>query len=533
MDSGQLPHLSRLIQDGVWGELQSTRPPTTAPAWVACVTGTNPGQHGVFDFRESPLLDARRSLISSRSVQVAPLWRILSHHGRQVGALNVPVTYPPEPVSGFVVGGMMSPGADSNYAYPHSLRDELNARGYVIDVEIQKYDVEAEADAYHFLDDVEAALHKRAEALFHLMDTRPWDFLMAVFVAADRIQHLFWKTLADEESRFYHAPATPRLRQRILTIYQALDDVVGQVVARLAADGEADLFVVSDHGFGSTRTWFNVNRWLQAQGWLHLEPRAALRKRLFYEAMKLNDSKLVKALLPESLGRAVRGRIRGGRSVFKTDLDQCIDWERTRAFFASIPAQGIYINVRREGAGIVDPGAEYEALRQEIRSRLQAVVDPRSGECIVDRVWFREELYHGPQTHLAPDLLFVARDYSCLGRELLGTRGILETSMNWANGFHRMNGIFVAYGPRVRRGGQIEGATMVDVAPTILHTMGLPVPANMDGRVLAEALDPAFVAANAVRHEPPLVQDGARGDGYSADEQAEIAGRLAALGYIE
>jgi predicted AlkP superfamily phosphohydrolase/phosphomutase len=534
MEAGHLPCLHHLRRNGAWGELESTRPPTTAPAWVACVTGTNPGQHGVFDFRESPLFDPRRPLVSSRSVRVPTLWRILSQHGRQVGVLNVPVSYPPEPVNGFFVGGMMSPGLQSNYTYPQDLREELNARGYIIDVEIQKYDVEAEADALRFLDDVEAALHARAEALFRLMDGRPWQFLMAVFVAADRIQHLFWKTMADPGSRFYHSPAASRLRERILAIYQAIDEILGQVVARVDADEAADLFVVSDHGFGSTKAWINVNRWLQEQGWLHLKPRPALRKRFFYEAMKLNDSRLVRRLLPESLGRAIRGRIRGGRSVFKTDLDQCIDWSRTRAFFASIPAQGIYINVERDGVGVVEPGDEYDALRQQIRDRLLLLVDPRSGEPIVDQVWFREELYHGPQTHLAPDVLFAAREYSYLGRELLGTRGVIETSMNWANGFHRMNGVFLAYGHRVRRGVRIEGATMVDVAPTILYDIGLPVPTNMDGRVLAGALDPDFVAANPICHEAPLTgADWSEGGGYSDVEQAEISGRLAALGYME
>jgi predicted AlkP superfamily phosphohydrolase/phosphomutase len=542
MDAGHLPHLQRLAQQGVRGELKSTRPPTTAPAWVACITGVNPGQHGVFDFRESPLLDPHRPLISSRSIRAPTLWQILNHHQKSVGLLNVPVSYPPERVDGFVVGGMMSPGPDSNYTYPPDLRDELNTQGYVIDVEIQKYDVEAQADALCFLDDVEAAFHKRAATLFHLMDTRSWQFLMAVFVAADRIQHLFWKTMADAESRFYHAPQAPYLRERILTIYQAIDEMVGQVMKRIDDDGQTDLLVVSDHGFGSTKAWINANRWLQEQGWLHLKPGAALRKQLFYKAIQINDSPFVKRLLPESLARAIRGRVRSGRSVFKTDLDQCIDWSRTRAFFASIPAQGIYIHVRRdihglrsnEKIGTVAPGAEYEALRQEIRRRLLALTDPRSGERIVDQVWFREELYHGPQTHLAPDVLFVAQDYAYLGRELLGARRTVETSMNWGNGFHRMNGILLAYGPHIRCGVRVEGATMVDVAPTLLYDLGLPVPTNMDGHVLAEVLAPEFVAANAIQHTAPLLalEPGQEQD-YTQDEQAEIVDRLAGLGYIE
>ena len=534
MDAGHLPNLKRLTRLGARGQLESTRPPTTAPAWVACVTGTNPGQHGVFDFRESPLLDPRRPLVSSRSVQVPTLWRILGHHGRQVGLLNVPLSYPPEPVNGFAVSGMMSPGAESNYTYPLHLRDELNAQGYVIDVEIQKYDVEATGDALRFLGDVEAALHKRVEALFELMDTWPWQFLMAVFVAADRIQHLLWKTMADPESRFYHAPEAPRLRERILTIYQYMDEVVGRLMARVDDDGRTDLFIVSDHGFGSTKSWINVNHWLREQSWLRLRPLAALRKRLFYEAMKVNDSRLVKGVLPEALGSTIRGRVRSGRSAFKTDLDQCIDWSQTRAFFASIPAQGIYVNIKRDSQGTVEPGAEADELRKEIRDRLLLLTDPRSGQQIVDQVWFREELYHGPQTHLAPDVLFVAQDYAYLGRELLGTRGVIETSMNWGNGFHRMNGIFMAYGAGVQRGVQLEHATMVDVAPTLLHALGLPVPTNMDGRVVIEALAAEFVAENPVRYEAPLDEaDRSEEEGYSEDEQAEIAGRLAGLGYIE
>jgi predicted AlkP superfamily phosphohydrolase/phosphomutase len=514
--------------------LESTRPPTTAPAWVACVTGCNPGQHGVFDFRESPFLDPRRPLISSRSVRVPTLWQIFNYHGRKVGLLNVPVSYPPDAVDGFVIGGMLSPGPESDYTHPRELREMLNARGYVIDVQIQKYDVEVEADARRFLDDILDALQKRAEVLLQLMDDRPWHFLMAVFVAADRMQHLFWKTLADPESRFHGEPTAARLRTRMLEIYQSIDEVVGQVMARIDQDGHTDLFVVSDHGFGSTKAWINVNRWLQKRGWLHLKPGAALRKRLFYEAMRVNDSPLVKAMLPELLGRTIRGRVRGGRSVFKTDLDKCIDWEHTKAFFASIPAQGIYINLKRDGIGTVEPGREYGDLRQQIRDGLWALDDPQTGERVVDQIWFREEVYHGSQTHLAPDVLFVARDYAYLGRELLGTRKVIETSMNWANGFHRMNGVILAYGPNIRRGVRLRGATMLDVAPTLLHDLGLPVPTNMDGRVLTEVLTSDFVRANAIRQEPPLIaRDLSGSEGYSQDEEAEVADRLAALGYIE
>jgi len=535
MQAGHLPNLSLLRQEGAWGELQSTRPPSTAPAWTACVTGVNPGQHGIFDFRESPLVDPRRPLVSSGSIRAPTLWHIISHHGRDVGVLNVPITYPPTPVRGILVGGMMTPGPASDYTYPGALKDVLNARGYVIDLEIQKYDAEAQEDALRFLDDVAESLQRRSETLLFLMDRYPWDFFMAVFVAFDRIQHLFWKTLADPTSRFYHARSAPGIRARILSIYQAADKFVGRLMPLMASEG-ADLIVVSDHGFGPTRAWFNANRWLQEEGWLRLKPAAALRKRAFYEAMKVHDSQLVKALVPRQLARTVRGRIRGGRSAFKTDLDHCIDWPRTQAFFASIPAQGIYINVKRgagDAHGSVEPGAEYETLRSSIAQRLRELKDPRTGRPIIDRVWRREEVYRGPFTPYAPDLGFVAGDYSVLGRELLGTRAPLESSENWSNGFHRMNGIFMAWGPHVRHAVSLQGATMLDISPTVLYVMDLAVPDNMEGHVLYEALDPDLQAARPLRYEPALGTEASMQQAYSADEQADISGRLAALGYIE
>jgi len=110
----------------------------------------------------------------------------------------------------------------------------------------------------------------------------------------------------------------------------------------------------------------------------------------------LNDSPLVKRLVPKGLQSALRGRIRKTRSTFKSDLEQCIDWSRTRAFFASIPCQGIYINVKRDGVGTVEPGAEYEALRAEIAAKLKALTDPETGQPLVDIVQYREEVYHGP-----------------------------------------------------------------------------------------------------------------------------------------
>jgi predicted AlkP superfamily phosphohydrolase/phosphomutase len=213
-------------------------------------------------------------------------------------------------------------------------------------------------------------------------------------------------------------------------------------------------------------------------------------------------------------------------------VEATVDMTTTQAFFASVPCQGIYINVKRNGLGVVEPGAAYDRLRASLKEKLSELRDPRTGQPVVDRVWYREEVYRGEQTPLAPDILFVARDYAFLGRQLFGSRAVIETSEHMGNGFHRMNGVFLAYGPGVRSGLHLEGADITDIAPTVLHTLGLPVPDDMDGRVLTEILQPEHQGT--VRRVSAGGQEAVAAEtGYSESEAAEIEARLEALGYLD
>lgn len=482
---GLLPHLARLMREGTWGELTSTVPPTTPPAWAAIVTGVNPGKHGIYDFRESPFLDPSRPLITSRSIKVPKIWDVLNRAGKKVGILNVPVTYPPEPVDEFMISGMMTPGEHSAFAFPASLKAELlrAVPGYIVDVDIPQFDVELEEDAMAFLALIGTAFERRRQALFYLLDRRSWDFFMVVFVLTDRVQHLFWKYL-DPTSALYGSDLGVKIRTRVIELYQRLDAMFGELLELL--DGQTDLFVVSDHGFGPTRAFINVNCWLEDLGLLRLQGMKAIEKGIFYRAMNLNESPWVKRLIPRPVQREIRRRVRKTRSTFKTDVEASVDWSRTKAFFASIPNQGIYVNVKRNGHGAVETGREYEAVRELIRAELYELRDPATKQKVVSRVWFRDEVYEGPQTRYAPDVLFVAQDYSYLGRALFGATEWIRPCENMPNGFHRMNGVFLALGARVRGGHQIAGAHVTDVMPTILQSMGIAPPASVDGRVLTE-----------------------------------------------
>jgi len=464
----------------------------TPPAWTSCVTGVGPGRHGIFDFRESYTLDPFRSPVSSMSVRAPKIWHILNAAGRKTGVMNVPVTYPPEKVDGFMISGMMTPSQDCVYTYPAGLKDELRSASgdYLIEIDIPRYDVGKVDDSLLFFRDMTYCFRKRKDAFFYLMDTKVWDFFMVVFTMTDRIQHLFWKYLfpgCDQHDQQHAA----LFREKIFTCYSLLDDMLGEVLSRL--DESTDLFLVSDHGFGYTEKWFNVDRWLE-------------------------------------------------------DTDVTKNWPGAEVFFSGIPTQGITIDMKSEDhTGTRYGQAGYDQLRDRLREDLLSLTDPGTGRELIDRVLYREDVFEGPFAELAPDLLFVAKDYSVLGRQGLESDAWFETSEDRANGFHRSNGIFLSIGRDIVKNNPIRGACITDIMPTVLHAMGEPVPTGLDGHVLEsifnrDPIDSAqagHVTIIPARSDPGThfevtpARTVTRASAYSSEEAEVVRERLRGLGYME
>jgi predicted AlkP superfamily phosphohydrolase/phosphomutase len=177
---------------------------------------------------------------------------------------------------------------------------------------------------------------------------------------------------------------------------------------------------------------------------------------------------------------------------------------------------------------------EYEQLRSTIKEKLLELRDPWTKEPVIDRIWFKEEIYQGPQAQYAPDLIFVAREYAYLGRQLFGDHTIIRSAEDLPVGFHRSNGIFVAHGSMIREGLTIEGADIADIAPTILYTMGLPVPDDMDGTVRQEMFREGIVKNRPVEFIKAEEYKESEGEEtYSEEETEKIKDRLRSLGYIE
>lgn len=468
---GELPNLGRILERGAHGVLESTVPPTTPPAWSSSQTGVGPGRHGIFDFRATPHADPERRLVSLQQMKGLKLWQVLHRQHRTCGYLNVPVLYPPDPVDGYMISGMMTPGPDVEFTHPTELKAEIFRLfpDYVLDVDIPKYDAEFWEDAKIFLDDVEHATRRRIELFLHLLATRPCDFQMLVLEATDRVGHLFWKYL-DPRDPLFHAPLAPRVRARYAEILRLIDDFLGELLAR--TERGYDLLLMSDHGFGGNDAYFNANWWLEREGLLAIRRDVAWKKRAFYRAWKAGESRAVRALVPKPIQRRLRHRIRRGRSSFLSDLETSLDFERTPVFYASIPCHGLFI--RRRGPGAVGSDGEYAALRERLRRDLTELRHPDGGP-LCDRVWDREELYEGPLLWTAPDLVFCCRNYAVVPRPLLGATELLMDLGAAPNGFHRPDGIFAAVGEGIEPR-TLDRSSIVQIAPTVLARMGLPRP---------------------------------------------------------
>lgn len=536
--AGYLPTLQRIMQQGAHGSLRSTVPPMTGPAWTTFATGVNPGKHRLYDWIARDEGSYTFSPVTALDCEAPTLYTLLSQAGRRVCALNIPMTYPPTPVNGVLVSGLPAPSTKVNITYPTGLYQEIvGAVGeYILYPDPGQAYSDSGVDA--FLAKLYRTTDVRLKTLDYLRRREPWDFAMVVFNGTDTISHALWKYM-DEHHPLHDPHQAMRYGNAIRDYYQYLDGKLAEVVDTLPDD--TTLVVMSDHGFGPFHKFIHVNNWLLQEGFMAVNPGLGTRLKHTLFRGGFSPMNVYDTLMRLGLGSLKREVVRGqGQGLLKTLFlsFEDIDWERTQAYSLGNVGQ-IYLNVAgREPQGCVQPGAEYGQVRERIIARLQTLRDPESGELVVESIHRREELYHGEHLEKAPDIVFLPRrlEYFGFGEYEFGSHKIIESMRRGISGTHRMNGVFMAYGAAIQPGAVVKDASLVDLAPTILHLMGEPPVGHMDGRVLSEALAPAgTVAARAARRPP--VPDSSDGDGIpgatlSAEDKKILADRLRSLGYV-
>jgi predicted AlkP superfamily phosphohydrolase/phosphomutase len=514
IEQGRLPVLARLLESGAWGELLSTLPPLSPIAWSSFLTGKNPGRHGVFGFEEVESGSYNFRPVAATRLGHRTLWRIASEHGRRVMALDIPFSYPPEPVNGLLVAGYGAPtGEGRAFTYPHTLRDEMARRFGRFPVAVPSLRAAPPCDAlFRQWDQI---LDNRSRVADYLIRTNDWDVFMIVLGVTDHIQHGTWTYYEPLHPDSRSADA-PRFREALFQYYEKTDTFIGRLLD--GAGGSLHIVVLSDHGFGTTWRGQLTRRLLVEGGWLRYRGWSGAGARMMDLAHRAYDAA---PWLKRLLHRRPADRFRLKRAVARA-----VDWRRTVAFPAAMGWQ-VFINAR--GAfpfGAVEPGMAYDALCREIKERLENSIAPRTDQRLIRRVWHRDEVFHGEAIARAPDLLV---EYANLhGAKLDGGAGDWDLV-----GSHAMNGIFIASGPEIGRT-HLEGARIFDVTPTVLHLMNLPIPGDLDGRVLCGAFRPEALSARPIQQEAPAaVVAGSKDEALLPEEAESVREQLRNLGYLD
>lgn len=507
MAAGRLPNMARLREAGAYMPCASTVPPATFPAWTTCVTGVNPGKHGIFDFTRMREGAYALEFVNSTQREAPALWNILSAAGKRAGVLGVPATYPPERINGFMVSGFDSPvctRVDRSFVRPPEWYDDVKEWRFA---DFQETDIGPGWHAMALEKLLEGVAVKESVAL-RLYQREPWDFFMVVFGESDTVAHHFW---------LFHDPQSPRHREgfddAIARVYERLDAAVGRLVD--AAGDDVTVGAVSDHGFGGAGTGVvHLNNWLAEQGYLAFtegggEP---LLKRA---ALSLVPGTWRGALFRRFRGMATRAE---GASRFGG-----IDWTKTTAWSEELNYfPSVRVNLRgREPGGQVAPDA-YTDFCQRLCADLRAWKP-------IANAWQRDALFEGPHVERAPDIILELALENGYSHSCLRARGgpafrridpgeYLGGKERGMNGNHRPTGVLFLSKPT-----PVGFARLEDVAPTVLAEMDVPVP-PMDGTsLLGPGVTADSTAAGGPREKRP----------YSDSEAQAIERRLRDLGYFE
>lgn len=536
VEDGTLPNLKQIMQRGIYGKLRSVYPPISAAAWTTFATGYNPGKHGVYDFRD---YDNTRyscfaeTIVDSNTFAGKTIWDIVGAAGQKVGVVAVPVTYPAWKVNGFMISGYPTPDESKSYTYPPELAQSIPA--LIGDPALWKSGLRQE-----LLDELKRLMYQATEVSIAQMRKEDYGFFMMVMGATDRAHHDWWKYI-DPTHPAYNAEEAERYGHLVQETYRVADECVGKFLE--AIDDETTVIIMSDHGGGAHPAYyFNTNYFLRTLNLLKPGAKASQKNggwrgafKQFYRTRIRRFPGLEKIYrrLPHAL-KKMATRL-DSRTMLNLDA---VHWKQTKAYRFPMypPVEGIMINVAgRQPEGCVQLGEEYEAVRTRILAEVRDLRDPRTGEPIVLEAYRREELYSGERLEMAPDIILVTQDCYKGGTSIDEfVSDVPLDVLTKLSGVHRMDGILFAQGPHIRWNTVIERAALMDMAPTILYALGMPIPSDMDGKPISSIFEEAHMHASAALYtDERQYQDVASDEyGYTTEEEESVRVKLEALGYL-
>jgi len=472
---GKLPAIEKLIKNGSCGELESSMPPVTSPAWKCYSTGKNPGKFGVYFWENIDVGKKRFIVNNSTSFKSKEIWDYLSDYGLVCGILGMPTTYPPKKVNGFMVSEFNP--SNSGYANPNYLEKELS----------DLFSYVGEFSDYHggdknlIIKDRKKLIKQRFDASRYLFKKFNPDFCHITIFHIDNIQHFYWEDMEDKDSKYGKAIEEAwilidnELKKLLEYFNYNLDDEVNKKSENIY------IILMSDHGFTKTKSFFNINQWLIKKEYLVLNDTKSSLKVLLYSKIsrsylavttinKLNKIHLIKNIL-----KNIQKKIWGNKLA-----EGIINWKKSKI----IPFPwGLYINKNLIG------DKEYEIFRNKVLNELKEIENPDNGNKLAKKIYKKEDIYSGKYISTAPDIIIGLNEGFMMPCQFKEKRlWYLPDEGGWS-GTHKLHGIFCISGPGIKKKREINNAKIIDLAPTILHIMNVPIPDDMDGRVLTECFE--------------------------------------------
>lgn len=434
--TSELPHMRQLMQAGTWGILDSSIPCITVPAWACLTTGRDPGVLGIYGFRNRVTYDyAPLTVVDSTAVQQPRLWEILAQHDKQSLIMNVPQTYPVKPIDGYMVSGFLTPNTNQQFAFPAIFKNEVLKQQPNYRFDVRKFRTVPRNELLqqlHQLMEVQYAL------LEHALKTKTWDFAMHVNIGVDRLHHAFWR-YHDSQHRL-HEPDSP-FNNAIRDYYVRVDEWLGRLIE--AAGEDTIVLIASDHGVKRMDGAVAINEWLRLNGWLTLKKE------------------------PQGITKFTH---------------EMVDWSQTRAWSTGGYYGRIFMNVQgREPNGII-PESEYRSVRLDLARKLAVLpIDA----AVDTTVHFPDGIYQ-QVSNIAPDLLayFGNLHWRAVGSVGYGTHITLENDTGPDDANHAQEGMYILYDPQQRGSGRMDNYNLLDVAPTVLDKMSVPIPETLQGSLI-------------------------------------------------
>jgi predicted AlkP superfamily phosphohydrolase/phosphomutase len=489
----KLPNFRKIMKDGVFGNLKSTNPPVTCPAWATLFTGKSPARLGVYYFfKVTP--DYNLKLVKLNWRKWRPIWDIFSDYEKNVFVCNIPTTIA-KPINGYFISGPIWGEDEKLIAYPQDLNEKLKNNGYSIRTNVKKKIVGDDK----FIKEIQNLTENKFNVIFDFYKNFKWDLFIFGFYYCDQLQHIYWKDIYKKHPKYSE---NSKFNNVIFDHYKSLDSILGKILDALPKN--TTIIILSDHGHAGVHTHINLNAWLHKQGLINLKQnqqkvkqgkiKTNLRNKflkIFYLLANFNF-KITNKNIFQTLKLNLHFQ-KKFKKIFKFFNEQkfqkeifkdYIDWENTQAF--NLIFNTIFLNVKDRQLNGKIPKEKINKFRDNIINELKELKDPKTDKKVIKNIWTLDEIYPGIKYNDFPDIYLEFNEgYRNYTYYFDNSTKIFSKDFDGSTE-HSLNGIFLAYGPEIKKGEKIIPIDLEDIVPTILHHFNYPINKDIDGRVVSD-----------------------------------------------